>query len=340
MFNPRQFLQGAAFFNNNMRDYNRKRKSILGKILLIPMLIAVAFALAIIADSVSIDQLLTAGSASGVICCSMALIGNIGRVSDKHTAGKQIISKIHLVTLDQIDETTPFPMPNQAREVGSIPLKKGEYMHTYSVIDDSIEDKSSGSKGDITTEVTNEFSFILGGHRPQIHQFLEDHAGDSFIIIYQMTDRSYWILGNDLKPMILKSFERLNGKDSRSATVTFGNTSFEQPYKYVGAIVTVQPVALAADATSVAFTAAQQYTTGANTKATTIAAFTGLSGSDIGRTVEICGGGGANPSQIQETEGIVLRGGEKWIGNAGSSIIFQVLDANTLVEVSRVQTAS
>lgn len=340
MYNPRQFLQGAAFFNeNNMRNYNRIRKSILGKILLIPMLVAIAFGIAVIADAVTFDQLMTAGSASGVMCASMALIGNIARVSDKFTAGKQIIARVILITLDQIDDSVPFPTPNAAREVGTIPLKKGENMHSFQAIDDSLEDKSSGSKGDITTEVTNEFTFILGGHRGQIHQFLEDHAGDRFIIIYQMTDRSYWVLGNDLKPMLLKSFERLNGKDSRSATVTFGNTSFEQPYKYVGTIVTVAPVAIAADATTIAFTAAQQYTTGANTKATTIATFTGLSASDIGRTVEICGGGGNNPTQIQETEGIILRGGEKWTGNAGSSIIFQVLDANTLVEVSRVQTA-
>ncbi|MBR2478337.1 MAG: hypothetical protein IKB48_05740 [Bacteroidales bacterium] len=322
-----------------MRDYNRTRKSILGKILLIPMLIAILFAVAIISDAITLDQVLTAGSASGVMCASMALIGNIGRVSDKFTAGKQIIARVILITLDQIDESVPFPTPNAAREVGTIPLKKGEFMHSFQAIDDSLEDKSSGSKGDITTEVTNEFTFILGGHRGQIHQFLEDHAGDRFIIIYQMTDRSYWVLGNDLKPMLLKSFERLNGKDSRSATVTFGNTSFEQPYKYVGSIVTVPPVELAADATSIAFSAAQQYTTGDNAGATTIATFSGLSASDIGRTVEICGGGGAYPTQIAETDGIILRGGETWIGNAGSSIVFQVLDANTLVEVSRVQTA-
>lgn len=323
-----------------MKNYNILRKKALGRIMLIPLLAAMAFGIAIIAEAITFDQLLTAGASSGVICMSMGLIGNIARVSDKHTAGKQIIAKVIMIALDQVDETVPFPTPNAAREIGTIPLKPGEHMHVFQAIDDSIEDKSSGSKGDITTEVTNEFTYILGGHRAQIHQFLEDHAGDRFIIIYQMSDRSYWVLGNDLKPMLLKSFERLNGKDSRSATVTFGNTSFEQPYRYVGAIVTAAPVDLAADATNIAFTASQQYTTSAaNTGVTTITTFSGLSASDIGRTVEICGAGGAYPTQISETEGIVLRGGETWKGNAGSSIIFQVLDANTLIEVSRVQTA-
>lgn len=341
MLNPRQFPVGAAFKNEIiMKKYNASRKRMLGTLVLVPILMAVAFATAVIVDAISLDQLLSAGSSSGVICASMALIGNIGRVSDKHTAGKQIVSKIIMIALDQVDDTVPFPVPNAAREIGTIPLKKGEHMHIFQAIDDSIEDKSSGSKGDITTEVTNELTYILGGHRAQIHQFLEDHAGDRFIIIYQMTDRSYWVQGNDLKPMLLKSFERLNGKDSRSATVTFGNTSFEQPYRYVGAIVTAAPVELGADATSISFTAAQQYiTSDANSSSTTIESFTGLSVSDVGRTVEICGGGGAYPSQIAETEGIILRGGETWKGNAGSSIIFQVLDANTLVEVSRVQTA-
>ncbi len=323
-----------------MRNYNKIRKNILGKILLIPMLIAIAFGIAIIADAITFDQLFQSVSASGVMCASMALIGNIGRVSDKYTAGKQIISKVILVTLDQIDESVPFPTPNASREVGTIPLKKGETMHVFNAIDDSLEEKSSGTKGDITTEVVNEFTFILGGHRLQIHQFLEEHAGDRFILIYQMSDRSYWIAGNDLKPMLLKSFERLNGKDSRSASVTFGNTSFEQPYKYVGSIITAAPVVMAPDVTTIAFSAAQQYTTGANTQPTTISSFTGLSSSDIGRTVEICGGGGDNATQIQEAAGFVLRGGETWIGNAGSRIIFQIFDDSTLVEVSRVQTSN
>lgn len=324
-----------------MRKYNKVFKTRMALIMPIPIMLISLLSIGIMVSepALSVMDIVCGTSSSGLCLASMALIGNIGRVSDKYTAGKQIISKIILISLDQVDDSVPFPTPTAAREIGTIPLKPGEHMHIFQAIDDSIEDKSSGSKGDITTEVTNEITFILGGHRAQIHRFLEEHAGDRFIIIYQMSDRSYWILGNDLKPMLLKSFERINGKDSRSATVTFGNTSFEQPYKYIGSIVTVAPVDIPADATNVAFTSAQQYIAGENTSATTIATFTGLSATDVGRTIEIVGAGGTYPSEISETDGFILRGGEKWVANAGSSIIFQVLDPNTLVEVSRIQTS-
>lgn len=275
-----------------------------------------------------------------VTCASMAAVGNIKRVNDKETAGKQIVSRIWLIDVDQIDDTKPFPRPSADRKIGTIPLKAGEVMHYFMGIDDQTEEKSSGSKGDITTEVTNEVTFIVGGHRASVLQFLEDHAGGRFIVIYQMSDGSYWILGNDLKPMILKSFERTNGKDSRSTTLTFGNTSFEQPKEYVGTIITTPATAIAADAAVLPITSAQEYiTSSANTQDTTISSFSGLSKSDIGRTIEIVGGGGSHPTKIADTDGIILRDSETWTGNAGSRIIFNILDTDTLVEVSRVQTA-
>lgn len=308
-------------------------------LLLIPALFTLTlFSITLLAEDINdISYEEVVGS---ITCASMAAVGNIKRVNDKETAGKQIVSRIWLIDVDQIDDTQPFPRPTADRKVGTIPLKSGEVMHYFMGIDDQTEEKSSGAKGDITTEVTNEVSFIVGGHRASILKFLEDHAGGRFIIIYQMTDGSYWILGNDLKPMILKSFERSNGKDSRSTTLTFGNTSFEQPKEYIGTIATVAPTALAADAAVLPIGTAQEYATSANNaQAVTISSFTGLSTSDIGRTIEIIGGGGTYPTSIEDADGIVLRNAETWTGNAGSRIIFTILDTDTIVEVSRVQTA-
>lgn len=327
-----------------MKKFNNHYLKKMKLLLLVPLLLIAALTVVAAGEGTSFHELtnslMVSGTGCGMIFGSMALVGNIARVSDKYTAGKQIVAKVILIALDQVDDTVPFPTVNASGEIGTIPLKTGEMMHIFNAIDDSLEDSSAGTKGDITTEVTNTFTFILGGHRYQINKFLEDHAGDRFIVIYQMTDRTYWCLGNDLKPMLLKSFTRSNNKESRSTTLTFENTSFEQPHKYIGSIVTVAPVSLAADATSIAFTAAQQYiTSDENTASTTIATFSGLSASDAGRTVEVLGGGGTYPSTIAETDGIILRGGETWTGKPGSSIIFEVLDASTLVEVSRVQTA-
>lgn len=278
---------------------------------------------------------------SGVTYCVMAAVGNIGRVTDRETAGAQISSRIWLIALDQIDDTVQFPRPNASGEVGTVPLKAGEYMHYFEAIDDSLDDKSTGSKGDITTAVTNSFTFIMGGYRRSLQKFMEDHAGDRFIIIYQMaSDAQYHIVGNELKPMILKSFDRTNNKESRSVSFTFENNSFLQPQKYVGAIVKEAPAAIAANATELAFTSANQYiTSAANAAATTIATISGLAAADEGRIIEIVGGGGANPTHIDSIAAIVLKSDATWIANAGSRLTLKVLDSETLVEVSRVQTA-
>jgi len=277
---------------------------------------------------------------SGMTYSIMAAVGNINRVTDKDTSGAQIASRLWLIALDQIDDAVPFPRPNANGEVGTIPLKTGEYMHYFEAIDDSLEDKSSGSKGDITTAVTNLFSFVMGGYRLALQKFMEEHAGDRFVIIYQMaSDSQYYITGNNLKPMVFKTFERTNNKESRSVSFSFENSSFEQPKKYTGAIVKEAPAVLAANATNIAFTGASQYTTGANTAPATIATISGLAAADEGRVVEILGSGGANPTNIESIAAIVLKNDETWIGNAGSRLTLKVLDSETLVEVSRVQTA-
>lgn len=279
-------------------------------------------------------------SGAGVTYAVMAAVGNISRVTDKETSGAQIVSKLWIIALDQIDDTVAFPKPNASGEVGTIPLKAGEYMHYFEAIDDSLDDKSAGSKGDITTAVTNTFSFTMGGYRLALQKFMEEHAGDRFVIIYQMADdATYHVVGTNLKPMIFKSFDRSNNKESRSVAFTFENSSFQQPKVYTGAIVKEAPSVLAANATNLAITSATQYTCGANTAATTIATISGLAAADEGRIIEILGAAGANPTTIESIAAIVLKDDVEWIGRAGSRLTLKVLDSATLVEVSRVQTA-
>ena len=236
----------------------------------IMVLIATVFTVSLLCGGAGYLEAISLGSGG---CCyaSMAVVGNIGRVGDKETSGKQIAAKVWLTSLDQLNANLPFPVPNANFELGQIPLKQGEYMHYFEAVDDSLEDKSSGSKGDVTTNVTNTFTFIMGGNRIALQRFMEDHPGDRFIVIYQMaSDRQYYVLGNDIKPMILKSFERSNGKDNRSVTLTFENASFEQPKKYVGNIIQENPAVLPPNAVSIAFSHKAQYTTGANSSISNI----------------------------------------------------------------------
>lgn len=322
-----------------MKNFSFKFNIRLAGIFSVVLLVIAVFGACVLIDTGQNLLEVVGLAGGGCTYAVMAAVGNINRSTDKETSGSQIVSKVWLIALDQLDDTVPFPKPNGAGELATIPLKAGEYMHYFEAVDNSLEDKSTGAKGDITTAVTNTFSFIMGGNKAALLKFLEDHPGDRFIIIYQLADdRTYHVLGSDIKPMILKSFDRVTGKDSRSTSLAFENNSFEQPKKYIGAIVKQDPTQLAADATTIAFTSAPQYVTAANTVPTAINAFTGLTSLDEGRLIEVKGGGGPNASTIAEVAGIVLKGSETWIGNLGSSIIFRVLDAATLVEVSRTQS--
>lgn len=266
-------------------------------------------------------------------------IKNIGRVGDRVTAGKQIHYRIYLLHVDQVDTSKPFPKPNANREIASIPLLEGQYWHAFDTVAYSPQESTSSSKGDITSTVTNTLSFVLGGHRQEVLDFVENSQGELFYVVLKEIDTGkMYLYGREYNPYILQTIERVNNGDGRYTTITLGNESFDMPLEYVGTVDLQAPVALAADVTTIAFTAAGQYKTSAeNTAEKTIATFTGLSASDAGRTVEILGGGGTNPTKIAETDGIVLRDGTAWIGTAGSSITFRVLDASTLVEIARTQ---
>jgi hypothetical protein len=281
----------------------------------------------------------------GLSMATMALIGDIEGVSDRITSGSQISAKIWLVHVDsQLNVDVPFPVPNADRQMGTIPLKNGEVMHYFVAIDDSITDSSKGDKGDVTTNVTNTLTFIMGGNRDQLLQFYEEYAGGRFIIIYQLSsDKKYYVMGNDVKPMILKSYERKNDKDSRSITFTFENKSFDQPYYYVGDIVRGAPVVIATDATTLAIQSGKSVynTPGNNTSVKVLDDVAGLADADKGRIIDVVGTGGAYPLSIESNDVFLLIDKATWTGNAGSRISFKVLDSLTLVEVesSRVQTA-
>ncbi|MDR1198347.1 MAG: hypothetical protein LBK94_04955 [Prevotellaceae bacterium] len=272
----------------------------------------------------------------GFSFATMATIGNIDGVSDRFTAGSQISSKIWLVHVDsQLDTNLPFPQPNMDREIGTIPLKANEKMHYFIAIDDSVADTASGSKGDVTTDVTNTITFTMGGNRDQLLNFIEEYAGGRFILIYQIcSEGTYYIMGTPCKPMVLSGFERKNDKDSRSISFTFTNKGFNQPYHYRGQIVQGAPATIATDVTILTLLpgSGQYNTPDNNTEAQTLTAVAGLANADKGRYIDIMGTGGTYPLTIEDNEHFILIDGQEWTATAGSRISFKVLDTATLIE--------
>lgn len=277
----------------------------------------------------------------GVSTASMMAIGSVGDVSDKFTFGSNITYQVYLVDITQLDKTKPFPKPNASREVSTLPMLDGEYMQ-YFESHDFPTYVGTGEKGDISSSGTNTFTIIMGGIRDKLLTFAEDHVGGKFIILFKEIESSQWeILGSDERPIILKSFEAKNDKDGRYVTYTFERSSVNQYNHYVGNIITVPPAAHTAGDTELALKAGQDVYSIPNGAAATYALATvlGITASDKGRIITLKGTGTDKAATVADNTTFILEDGATWTAKAGSSITFRVLDASTLIEVSRIQTA-
>lgn len=279
----------------------------------------------------------------GTTMASMMAIGSIDDVADKEVAGESIAYKVWLIEAKQLDGSRQFPIPNASREVSSLPMLDGEYMHYFEAHDIPTY-TSSGEKGDLTISSTNTFTIIMGGVRDQLMNFIEEKAGCKFIIIFQECEsNNRFILGNPCKPMVLKSFSLKNDKENRSVTFTFENKSIKQYHKYVGDIIVKDAVIVTAGATALAtLPGVGTYKVPNGSSATyAIATVSGLTASDKGRTITLVGTGTDKAATVADNTSFILEDGATWTAKAGSQISFRVLDATTLVEIqgSRVQTA-
>lgn len=279
---------------------------------------------------------------AGVSTAAMMAIGDIADVSDRQTHGSNIAYKAYLIELSQINPDIDFPKPNNNREVATIPMRKGQYM-TYFEAHDVPTFTATGEKGDITTSGENNFVMIMGGMRDELLNFIEQHAGGKFVILFkEVAEKQWYIIGNYDRPMILTSYEAKNDKDGRYVTFTFKRTSIDQYCKYIGDIVRTPATSHTADQTSLAIKPESgRYAIPAGTAATyAIESVSGLSANDKGRTITLEGTAQTNAPTISDNTTFILEDGSTWTAKAGSTISFRVLDPSTLIEVpgSRIQT--
>lgn len=305
------------------------------------IILAVVFLAGIFTDPVHAQGCTT--GLFGTSLASMMVIGNVDDVSDRLTHGSNIAYKVYLINTKQVDPNIKFPKPNANREVATIPMLAGQYMKYFEAHDIPTY-VASGEKGDITTSGTNQFVAIMGGMRDQLMDFIEEYAGDKFIILFhEIGEDNWYILGNYDRPMILKSYEAKNDKDGRYVTFTFERTSIDQYYKYIGDIVRAPATKHTVDSKTLNIvTTSNLYEIPDGSAATyAINAVSGLTANDKGRYITLQGTGAANAATIADGSTFILEDGATWTAKAGSSITFSILDPSTLIEVpgSRIQTA-
>ncbi len=302
--------------------------------------LAITFIIGLLHDPSSLYSMLGFG---GTSLAAMMAIGDVDDVSDRQTHGSNIAYKVYLIDISQINPNVDFPKPNVNREVSTIPMKPGEYMKYFDAHDVPTF-TSTGEKGDITTSGENNFVLIMGGMRDQLLNYIEQHAGGKFIILFkEVGEKQWYIIGNYDRPMVLSSYESKNDKDGRYVTFTFKRTSIDQYYKYIGDIVRVPSAAHVANATQLTIKSENnRYSIPDGTEGSyAISTVGGLTANDKGRFITLEGAGTTKAATIADGTTFILEDGATWTAKAGSTITFRVLDNSTLVEVpgSRIQTA-
>lgn len=274
-----------------------------------------------------------------LILLTMAAIGNITQPNDRETGGNQLSFQLWLTARDQIDTTVAFPMPNASREIATTPLKAGEVQHIFEGVENSLKYSAKGDHGDITSTFENTMSIIIRYSVAALN-FLDEYQGKGFILNYkECEDPLIYQLGTYEKALILKGHEVKKDKDGKYISLTFANEHWRKEMILTGSLTVAEPVVLGAGVTNLAIQNGVDTYTLTN-GAATIITISGLAEADHGRyiTIKAPAADGVAPI-IEDNTAFVLRDEVTWTANPGSQIIFQVMDSDTLVEKSRIQTA-
>lgn len=265
---------------------------------------------------------------------------SIADVPDSQVSGSAIGYKVWLIPVSDVDDTVPFPTVDTNREVTTIPMKSGRYMHYFeSHTVPTFLGNGSKDSGAVVITGTNTFTLLMGGNRAELLNFIENYAGTKFIILYQECESGIIQgIGNPCKPVIMGTYENKNDADYRGVTFTFTQSTIQQPWTYVGSIVRQDPVTVAAGSASLALVSGNdQYIISDGTAATyAINAVTGLTAADRGRVITLIGDGGGNAATVADGLPFILVDGATWTASKGSRLSLKVFDANTLTEVKRV----
>ncbi|MDP2400373.1 MAG: hypothetical protein Q8M66_00190 [Actinomycetota bacterium] len=314
-----------AYANNKILESVRKRQIQFLMFLVVAMVGLTAVTFAASPTEQTFENICTYGGGTA----SFAIIfsaGSITPASNAERQGKQIYYKIYLLHESQWQESSGFPAVIDGVR-STIPVKSGEKWHYIGAVDDTAELGINAEAGEIASAITNDLKFVVGGINKKIRAFLKDGLNEKFFIVVKSShDNKMFVGGDAIKPMKLVSFSGGAMKDNTSMNLEFKNESIEIWSEYSGALPTVEPVTVPANATTITLTAdADQYliTSGASAAAN-ITGFTSATAAHHLKVVELIGLGGTHPATIDDDDDFLLIDGTTWTSTAGARISFQI----------------
>jgi len=167
------------------------------------------------------------------------------------------------------------------------------------------------------------------GFSKEVLDFIYNLNGERIIVIWEdCKTGQLFIAGSPCSGGLLVSITNLGKMDDGfyGAILEMKGGDCPDPfYFYEGPIVLEDPEIIPANATTFALTDSFQYQLSDNTAATELTDITGVTDDEVGRIIELIGGGVNFPTTINPGAKFILRNGVPWVGVQGSKITFLIV---------------
>jgi len=239
---------------------------------------------------------------------------------DKRSKLSTLKMRMYFALLSDVDIDN-FPKAVNATIASSVLLPGKKHSYFDAKIDTVAPTGAAGeSLGNIALTVTAQ----LEGVSRRTLQFLSELNGERVILFWENCDTGErYIAGSPCSGGMLVVVTSIGRQDDgfNGVILEFRGGQCPNPfYFYEGPIILDTPQLVAANATTFALTAAYQYQLVENTSATVLTDISGITDDEVGRIIEIIGGGINFPTAINPGAKFILRNGVAWSGTQGSRI--------------------
>lgn len=223
---------------------------------------------------------------------------------------------------------------NGVRIIGNIAMNAGRHMIRIQVTEGTLIWKNMMEGDADSRAVIQSLEFEVPGYGLLLAEFLANNANKNIYAGIQFCNGATPLqFGSECAKMQM-TIDTEGNKDK-----TYSKISLKSMKKgpvvahYFGTFTYAQDFAIAADDVTPSISEGNgRYVIPANTGATAI---TGFDDAGAGKTVTLVGSGGVNASTIAHGGKFVMADGADWTGDTGSTITFEIYDADHYFEISR-----
>ena len=214
-----------------------------------------------------------------------------------------------------------------AATISSNILLPGKKHHIFEGKFDSVNPTGAAGSAQGTMNLT--LTPQIEGFSKNVLDFVYSLNGERVISIWEdCTTGQRFIAGSPCSGGLMVSVTSLGKMDTGlwGAVLEMKGGDCPEPFWYYeGPILLDDPQGVPANATTFALTDSFQYQLSDNTAATELTDITGVTDDQVGRIIELLGGGANFPTTINPSTKFLMRNGIPWIGTQGSKITFQIV---------------